>query len=183
MDRLQRASVLLQLNQALLSAGSWAGETHMQKATFFLQGLMHLTLGFDFILYKHGPFSFDLRDELTFMRSQGFLALVPQDPYGPSLIAGEKSRLLTMYYQSLTDQYRPEIQFVSERLGSKTVADLERVATALYITEREPHGVNAAERLMSLKPHISLPEAQSAVTEIGQFISDKRRMFPQMKRA
>ena len=70
MDRLQRASVLLALNEQLRAAGSWAGETHMQKATYFLQHLMGVPLAFDFILYKHGPFSFDLRDELTAMRKR-----------------------------------------------------------------------------------------------------------------
>ena len=94
MERLQRASVLLTLNEELRKAGSWAGETHMQKAVFFLQELMNIPLDFDFVLYKHGPFSFDLRDELTFMRAQGYFRLEPQYPYGPTLVGGEKSELL-----------------------------------------------------------------------------------------
>jgi uncharacterized protein YwgA len=69
MDRLWRASLLLTMNEELRRAGSWAGETHMQKAIFFLQELIKVPLGFEFLLYKHGPFSFDLRDELTFMRA------------------------------------------------------------------------------------------------------------------
>ena len=56
MERLQRASILLRLNEELRKSGSWAGETHMQKATFFLQELLAVPLGFDFVLYKHGPF-------------------------------------------------------------------------------------------------------------------------------
>ena len=91
MESFQRASILLTLNEELRRAGSWAGETHMQKAAFFLQELMHVSMGFDFILYKHGPFSFDLRDELTFMRAQAFLRLEPQYPYGPTLVEGEKA--------------------------------------------------------------------------------------------
>jgi len=69
MDRLRRAALLTQLIERLRRRGSWCGETHVQKATLFLQDLTRIPMGFDFILYKHGPFSFDLRDELTSLRA------------------------------------------------------------------------------------------------------------------
>src|ERR1017187_6331592 len=103
MNRLQKYSVLLALNEELRSAGSWTGETHMQKATYFLQHLMGVPLGFDFILYKHGPFSFDLRDELTAMRAEGFLRLEPQHPYGPTLVTEEKSELLKHAFRTMIE--------------------------------------------------------------------------------
>lgn len=168
MERLQRASILLTLNEELRKAGSWAGETHMQKATFFLQELMNVPLAFDFVLYKHGPFSFDLRDELTFMRAQNFLRLEPQNPYGPTLVDGEKSELLKQAFLQAINKHLPSIRFVSQKLGTKTVAGLERTATALYIVLREPDDVDPAQLLTDLKPHISLPEAQAAVSEIEQ---------------
>ena len=59
MDRLRRAAILTQLVGNLRREGSWCGETHVQKATFFLQELMEVPLGFNFVLNKHGPFSFD----------------------------------------------------------------------------------------------------------------------------
>src|ERR1044071_9771598 len=93
MEHLQRASLLVALNEQLRKAGSWAGETHMQKATYFLQEIMGVPLAFDFILYKHGPFSFELRDELTAMRAHGFVRLEPQYPFGPTLMTAEKSEL------------------------------------------------------------------------------------------
>ena len=168
MERLQRASILLALNEELRKAGSWAGETHMQKATFFLQEMMNVPLAFDFVLYKHGPFSFDLRDELTFMRAQGFLRLEPQRPYGPTLVKGEKSELLRQAFLGAINKQLSSIRFVSQKLGTKTVAGLERTATALYIVSREPGNVNPAQRLIDLKPHISLPEAEAAVLEVEQ---------------
>jgi hypothetical protein len=172
MERLQRASILLTLNEELRRAGSWAGETHIQKATFFLQELMNVRLRFDFVLYKHGPFSFDLRDELTFMRAQGFLRLEPQRPYGPMLVWGEKSGLLKQAFRQSIEEYLSSIRFVAQRFGTKTVAELERTATALYIVLRESAGIDRAQRLISLKPHISLLEAQSAVSEVEQIISE-----------
>ena len=144
----------------------------MQKAAFFLQELMNVPLGFDFVLYKHGPFSFDLRDELTSMRAQGFLRLEPQYPYGPTLVGGEKSELLKQAFRHGIEENLPRIRFVSQRLGTKTVAGLERTATALFIWLREPAGVDRVERLTSLKPHVPLPEAQAAVSEVEEIIRE-----------
>jgi hypothetical protein len=175
-ESFERASILLTLNEELRKAGSWAGETHMQKAAFFLQELMNVALGFDFILYKHGPFSFDLRDELTFMRAQAFLRLEPQYPYGPTLVGGEKSELLKEAFRQTIEKHLTRVRFVSQKLGSKTVAELERTATALYIRLREPAEADPVERLRSLKPHIALPEAQAAVFEVEQITRDASSM-------
>ena len=172
MESFQRASILLTLNEELRKAGSWAGETHMQKAAFFLQELMNVPLDFDFILYKHGPFSFDLRDELTFMRAQAFLRLEPQYPYGPTLIGGEKSELLKQAFRQIIEKHLAKIRFVSQKLGTKTVAELERTATALYIRLREPDEADPVGRLRTLKPHIALPEAQAAVLEVEKITRD-----------
>jgi hypothetical protein len=160
------------MNEELRKAGSWAGETHMQKATFFLQELIKVPLGFEFMLYKHGPFSFDLRDELTFMRAQGFLRLEPQYPYGPTLVAGEKSELLKRTFQRAIDEYLPRIRFVAEKLGTKTVTGLERTATALYVTLRSSGAADRVRTLTDLKPHILLQDAQVAVAEVDEIIRE-----------
>jgi len=44
----------------------------------FLQDLMRVPLELEFILYKHGPFSFDLRSELTSLRADELVKLEPQ---------------------------------------------------------------------------------------------------------
>jgi uncharacterized protein YwgA len=177
MERLQRASILLRLNEELRKSGSWAGETHMQKTSFFLQELLEVPLDFHFVLYKHGPFSFDLRDELTFMRAQGFFQLEPQYPYGPSLVAGAKGDLLSKAFGQAVERYVAAIRFVSQKLGAKTVAELERTATAFYISSRESRVADVAERLTSLKPHITLPEARVAVLEAEEISREFERQF------
>jgi hypothetical protein len=65
------------LTRRLDEQGSWSGETHIQKAAYLLRELMDIPFGFDFILYKHGPFSFELRDELSSMRSDRLLERQP----------------------------------------------------------------------------------------------------------
>ncbi len=90
MDRLRNAALLTRLIEGLCSNGDWYGETHVQKTTFFVQELMGVPLGFRFILYKHGPFSFGLRDELTALRADGMLELEPRT-YGAQQTVGTRS--------------------------------------------------------------------------------------------
>ena len=47
MKRSQKLALLTLLNREMLSRGSWCGETHIQKATFFLQELLGVDAGFN----------------------------------------------------------------------------------------------------------------------------------------
>src|SRR5262249_25119884 len=80
MERLQRATVLLALIEELRDGGSWGGETHLQKAVYLLQELFQVPLGFDFVLYRHGPYSFDLADEVTALQADQLLATQLRQP-------------------------------------------------------------------------------------------------------
>lgn len=175
MDRLRRAALLTRLIERLRRKGSWCGETHVQKATLFLQDLMRVPLGFDFILYKHGPFSFDLRDELTSLRADALVKLEPQWPYGPRIAATDRSKYIQGIYSKTVEKHDDSISFVAEKLGSKGVADLERLATALYVTRRTGTGTSIdarAAKLTALKPHIARDDAVAAVTEVDQIIEE-----------
>ena len=114
MKRLEKTALLLSLMKSLKCRGSWCGETHTQKATFFLQELLHVPLGYNFILYKHGPYSFDLNEELTAMRADGMIHLVPQPyPYGPTLNANDMP--IMHQYDYITDKYKGQIEFVADK--------------------------------------------------------------------
>ncbi len=75
MNRLQRAVVLLTMLDALKRRGSWCGETHLQKSVYFLVELCAVPLGYSFVLYRHGPYSFELSDEITALRADMLLDL------------------------------------------------------------------------------------------------------------
>ena len=125
---------------------------------FFLQKLFDVPTGFEFILYKHGPFSFDLRDELTGMRADGFLKLIPQPPYGASHVTSESGQNLERQFAETVDGHRNFIEYVAKNLGSKKVAELEQLATALYVMRQEPHGSREtwAQLVNQLKPRVYL---------------------------
>jgi len=175
MKRRQKEAIILALVDKLEEQGSWCGETHVQKATFFLEDLTGVPLGLDFVLYKHGPFSFDLRDEITAMRADGLIKMQPQPyPYGPSLLTTENGSKLQSRWPKTIEKYSKDIQFVAERLGTLGVSELERLATALYLTKKYPEeGVESrAQRLNKLKPHISIDEAQSAIQQIDRMVEE-----------
>jgi len=160
MNRFKTDALLSELAVQLRVRGSWCGETHMQKATYFLQELKSVPLEFEFVLYKHGPFSFDLRDELTAMRADGFFDLSERGPYGPSLVPTEWSRALRQDFPKTLARYESDIEFVCDSLGNRNVAELEKLATALYVyfqsTSRTPRA--RAKILNELKPHISFSD-------------------------
>jgi uncharacterized protein YwgA len=169
MKPLERANVVLQLGQALKRNGSWTGETHVQKAGYFLQQLLRVPTDFEYILYKHGPFSFELREQLTSMQAENFIRWAPQPPYGPTLEPGSLSEELNQQFGDTANLYTAQIAFVAAKLGSKSVAELERIATALYVTTEEKRlGNDRSTRIIELKPHIRPEQAQKAVKEFDE---------------
>jgi len=168
LQKSQKSAVILSLVEALLEKGSWCGETHIQKCTYFLQELVCVPLGFDFILYKHGPYSFDLSDKLMAMRADEMLKLKSQQPYGPSIVPGENSDRLKKLFPKTICKYKEPVEFVAKELGTCGVAELERIATALYVTlkdiNRKKERIDKrASRINKLKPHISIDQAQQSL--------------------
>lgn len=170
MKRFKQDALLAETAFRLRERGSWCGETHMQKAAYFLQRLRNVPLGFTFVLYKHGPFSFDLRDELNAMVADGFLELRAHWPYGPSLLPTSGSEVLRRSFPKTLREYGRDIDFVSGEFGDRNVNELEKLATALYVysecaqdTPREQ-----ARVLHQLKPHIPVQDAYEALKHVGR---------------
>jgi hypothetical protein len=177
MERLKRRAVLLTLIEALEQKDSWCGETHIQKATYFLQDLLGVPLGFDFILYKHGPFSFDLSDELTAMRADEIIQLkLRPHPYGPSIIPGPNSNRLKELFPKTIERYKKYVDFLVNELGSYAVSELERLATARYVSRSSSieNISDKASHINNIKPHISVEDARRSL-EDEQRIHEKAK--------
>jgi uncharacterized protein YwgA len=176
MNRLIQEAVVVGLAKRLADKGSWAGETHLQKATYLLSELREVDFDFDFILYKHGPFSFGLRDDLSSMRAEGLIESFVSNPrYGPKLRVTERGEELQQHLGKTMERYGESLDWVADTLGSRGVMDLERLATAMWITRQDPEGsVRArAEALVGVKPHISLDAAVEAVKEIDDLLAEQ----------
>ena len=174
MDRLARAAVLTRLIRALGEQGSWCGETHVQKAVYFLQDVVRVPLEFEFVLYKYGPYSFDLRDELTGLRADGIVRLDAKNVVGSRIVPTSRSEYIEGKFSRTLQEHGHSVAFVAGKLGNKGVADLERYSTALYVIRRGPTQSveKQIEDLTQYKPHISRGDAQEAFEAVGSWISE-----------
>ncbi|WP_354697172.1 hypothetical protein DSM112329_02802 [Paraconexibacter sp. AEG42_29] len=177
MTEARQAAIVAELVRQLRDHGSWAGETHVQKTAYFLQEMLDVPLGFEFQLYKFGPFAFQLRDLLGQMRSLRQLRLEPQPaPYGPKLTLDDGAPQLRTRFPKTVRTYDPHVSFVAEEIGKYGVGTLERLATALMVKLELPDGDASARAalLHSYKPHVSVTDALDALSQVDA-IRDKAR--------
>src|SRR6476659_7928327 len=73
----KKHAFILAVIDALRRHGSWTGKTHVQKALSLLRDSGLVPVPFQFVLYKHGPYSFDIEAELEQMQSYGAVAVEP----------------------------------------------------------------------------------------------------------
>ena len=176
MNRLAQEAVVVGLAKRLAENGSWTGETHLQKAAYLLSELSVIDFDFDFILYKHGPFSFELRDELGTMQAEGLLdSYLPDPRYGPQLLVTPRGQQLERRFEKTMRRYGPSLDWIAGELGNRGVLDLERLATAMWITRQSPGSSVAAraEAVVRAKPHISKDDAAFAVEEVDRLLAER----------
>lgn len=165
----RQAAILIELTDRLHAQGSWCAETTLHKTGYFLQELLGVDMGMEFILYKHGPFSFDLRDTIGAMLGYRLLDMrVNRPPYGPSWLPSNNSRRLINVDAHVSDREKKAIEFVARSLAAKGVVELEKLGTALHVTKQHPDWSleRRAREMHRLKPHVTVPEAQVALHEV-----------------
>ncbi len=179
MKRIKKVAIILRLIDRLREKGSWCGEIHIQNNIFFLQELIQVPIVFKFILYKRGPFSFDLRDELTSIRADGLIELEPHYSFSPKIVPTNQSEYIQKICSKTLAKYDDQISFVANNFGEKDVVDLRHLATALYIIKNTTLDTNIEERfqeLTRLKPNIGLESAKTVFEEIYK-IAEKANIF------
>jgi hypothetical protein len=180
MKTLDRQSVLLALIEGLRARDTLTKVPVVQKATYFLQELTSVPLGFCYVFHKYGPYSFDLQDEITAMQADLVLDLELQREHGPCLAPGEMSHFLNKRGRSTIACYSPQIQFIVGKVADMKMDDVDRLSAALYVwvqggTER----THAATRLSELKPRVSISEASAALEEVIKIRKEAPASGPQ----
>ena len=175
-ETLEKQTVIFELIGSLRANDNWCGETHIQKTSFFVEELSGHNLGYDFILYKHGPYSFELSEDLAGMGALHFVDQEIVNPnYGPRLKRNpEVEQMLKEQFGQKIQNLKPAVDFVVLKLSEYGVATLERLATALYFTKKEPiEGVDArARKINEVKPHIPMTLALDAVKNVDQILAE-----------
>jgi hypothetical protein len=131
-------------------------------------------LGWRFVLYKYGPFSFDLREELGELRAEDFLRLEPPPSgYGPPLEVDQRGRKVMEQFNDTTDEHEGAVADVVEFVGTRGVSGLERLATAVYLVlhKETREDEDLARELCDIKAHVSEAGAREAVARGREFLS------------
>jgi hypothetical protein len=177
MERLSyssRCALIIDLIKRLRERGSWCGETHVQKALFILQDISKSNFGYKFIIYKHGPYSFELNNELAAMRAAKILEFqFPREGYGPSIGPTSFGERVYKANEENIQRYFSINKFLAEWFAASDVRHLEKVATAYYVTKKNPRdpAIDRARKLISLKPHVDIRAAEEAV----RIVDEKRK--------
>ena len=92
-------------------------------------------MGYSFVLYKHGPYSFDLKLDTSRLLGRRMLKQEPSaPPYGPRLRATTIMSNHVARHHEAIGRHSKDITRVVQFVGSRGVAELERLSTALYVT-------------------------------------------------
>ncbi|MGC2141000.1 MAG: hypothetical protein WA620_05390, partial [Methylovirgula sp.] len=161
-----RSALMVHVAKQLRSRGSWCGETHLQKATYILQDLSKKNFGYKFIIYKHGPYSFELNSDLTAMRAANIFEFqFPKEGYGPSIAPTSFGERVFVLNEENIREYFPIVNFLTDWFAASDVKYLEKITSAYYITKRNPRdpAIERAKKLSALKPHVDFKAAEEAV--------------------
>jgi hypothetical protein len=170
--RFDKHALILAVVEGLNKQGSWTGKTHVQKALFLLDASGLLKAPFNFVLYKHGPYLTDFETELEQMKSYAALKSdTVEGWHGVRLSPGTNASMVERM-SPLSEAAQKSVDLVCRFVGRKGVAELEPLATAVWIRTRE--GVvdpdDVATRLHQLKPHVALHDAENADREARRFL-------------
>lgn len=143
---------------------------------FLLKSLFNIPIDYDFVLYKHGPHSFKLSDDLVAFRGDMLLELEPVRGGSPKFKSTEDGQKLKDSFPNTTKRYCEYISFVAKKLGDKGIDELEKISTAIYVINEKPDlktDNERAEFINRKKRHISITQAKEALKEAHQIIKEK----------
>jgi hypothetical protein len=173
MNRFARHVLIAELVRAMRDAGSWCGRTHIQKTLYSFQTLFHPGGEWEvrYILYKHGPYSFALDEDLAEMEFYGGLAREQHRCSAARYEPGEGARALRERFGAGVEAWLPQLQFVAQRVGARNPRELEALSLLMFLAtdsqECLQHSNEQARlsRVHELKPHLTDTEVRRAQHE------------------
>ena len=152
MSDLNGYAIVLRAVRGLNAANSWTGKTHVIKSLYIAS--TKADLPFEFVLFKHGPYSFDANDAIESMSAVGFLNLTATPPYGVQLKPGRFEGLLDENVDTSTVAV---VDRAIELVGNAGVQELEALATSIWVAEKGGFEGDDAwlMAVKGLKPHLA----------------------------
>ena len=178
MDRLKKAALISEMLDRITAKGSWAGETHLQMCLFFLQEMRDIPTGYFFQIYKYGPYSFDLHDEIIHLRCDRIISLVPRK-YGSSLKNSRRSLQFRKHFPKTLEKYSDDMDFIAEHFGNLKANGLGALATSYYfiLQDKNISDEEIAEKVNKAKPYISIPEGIESAQRVKEIAESQENRF------
>jgi hypothetical protein len=166
----EKHQCILTAVEALHAAGSWTGKTHVQKTLALASLALGEDLPFEFVLYRHGPYSFEVDGEINQMLTYDAIKMIPQPPYGATVKPAAGSDFPDAFGNASPETLKV-ISDIAKFVGSRNVTQLESLATAAWIRIRENVRIDeqVLRRLLELKPHLEGQPAQQGVHDSSVF--------------
>lgn len=162
---MSRAAWALHAIDQLNQQKSWTGRVHIHKLLYLTKELLKSEVPFQFDLYRFGPYSFDLDEEIreltTFGLASGSLI---SEGYGPSYRVAEKFKsILEQPEGELPEDNLRDLEKVARAIGASSSGDLELLATCLWVEHQE--SISGADdviaRVKQIKPRYSEPQIRA----------------------
>lgn len=180
MDRLWQARLVSDVVEALRENESWTAESHVQKCIYMVKELFGTEVPFRFVPYKHGPYSFELRDEIGRLLSTRVLVSEPARPYGPRIRTRSDSVHLRRQLERVNHGLSDQIVFVAGKIGKMSASDVGLLATGiLVLKEQDSRQVSSREplvRFRSLKPAVEEETCIEYISKARNLLQEARKL-------
>ena len=169
MSEMNGYAIVLRAVRGLNAAKSWTGKTHVIKSLYIAS--TKADLPFEFVLFKHGPYSFDANDAIESMSAIGVLEMMATPPYGVRLKPG---RTATSVRTEIEPQIVDAIDSAIRLVGESDVKALEAIATSVWVHEKKH--VNSEnewqQEVQNLKPHLDKDLIADAIKRARTFLTN-----------
>lgn len=129
---MSRSAWILHAIDLLNKHDSWCGRIHIHKLLYLTHRLLHADLPFSFQLYRFGPYSFDLDNDLRALTSFGIVEQqLRSEAYGPTHRPMANWHSISEL-QEIPPAEKDKLAKMAELIGDSPSGELELVATCLW---------------------------------------------------
>ncbi len=147
--KIKKDGLILYVVKKLNEVGSWAGNTHIQKIIYLVQSACNLKL-YDFVLYRYGPYSFDLREDVDFLAISNYLERDVDE-------FGYHYRLSSSLDPTIPSEIQEKVDKIVKVFGKAPTTLLELITTVDYVARKSSKKSDREiiEIVRKIKPHFS----------------------------
>lgn len=162
----KRQALILFIVRKLSEQKGWHGTLFVQRFIYLLQELLDVPLDLFFILYKHGPYSFELEEILTFLLERRFLKLkVPRNQLSPTLVPGRHAAYYDKKFKMEKSLLDPKVAWLIEKVNKIPFGELTLVTYALYMLKQLQSQGKDEKDLVSEMHKLRPVFSEKAITE------------------